>query len=248
MIRAKSHILCVFEGAKREVGYFKSMLQHFFDGSSIIHCCYGNDLYELAKLLTEDDNEPDELDIFEVIKEHNTVQANEGIFENYTRDDFSQVYLFFDFEYHDDKYNAEQITKLVELFNEETEVGKLFVSYPMVEAIRDIPSYEDFYAHTVNIEDAHSRVYKALSTTRLRDFIQANRIDKEKWNKLVCASVEKANYITNGDKTCNFIVEQSDILISQLKQIEENSELHVLSSYPMFLHNQFPFDTFNVQD
>ncbi|ENP8448030.1 hypothetical protein ACEI28_004221 [Vibrio alginolyticus] len=244
MINAKSRILCVFEGAKREVGYFHSMTSHFFSESDIVHCCYGNDLYELARLLTRDGNDPDDFDIFEVIKEHNTVKENEKLFTKYTRDDFNQVYLFFDFEYHDDKYNEDDIKNLIEIFNEETEVGKLFISYPMVEAIRDIPSYELFVDYSIELDEAKSNVYKTSSSEKIQDFVHAKKITKAQWNSLVMASVSKANYLVNADKHKETIVEQSCILNSQLTSINKNNRIFVLSAYPMFLHNQFDIESF----
>ncbi|MCZ4294509.1 hypothetical protein [Vibrio sinaloensis] len=249
MTKAKSNILCIFEGEKREVGYFESMKQHFFGGQSIVHCCYGNDLYELEKILS-DDEDPESLDIFEVLKEHNQVTSNNAvnnnndIFNNFSRDSFNQVYLFFDFEYHDNNYSPEKIKSLVSLFNEETELGKLFISYPMVEAVRDIPCYQTYHTYTVTLQDAKSSSYKASSATKSKDFVNPKAITEQNWIKLVNATAAKMNYVVHKNVNKGQFVDQDEILGVQLSAIDLNANMYVLSSYPMFLYNQFPASRF----
>ena len=57
------------------------------------------------------------------------------------RDDFAEVYYFFDFDEHSNNLNnTENVNALGEMLSRldnETDVGKLYVSYPMVEALRD---------------------------------------------------------------------------------------------------------------
>ena len=58
-----------------------------------------------------------------------------------TRDDFSEVYLFFDYDAHQTNLrkedDADAVAQMLESFDNETENGKLYISYPMVEALRD---------------------------------------------------------------------------------------------------------------
>ena len=56
----------------------------------------------------------------------------------YKSSDFESIYLFFDYDFYKgdlDKKNDE-VLELLEYFNEETENGKLFISYPMIESIQ----------------------------------------------------------------------------------------------------------------
>ena len=58
-----------------------------------------------------------------------------------TRDDFSEVYLLFDYDTHQTnlgrKDDVDAVAQMLESFDNETENGKLYISYPMVEALRD---------------------------------------------------------------------------------------------------------------
>lgn len=129
-----STILCIFEGAKREPNYFSSLQNHFFAEEAVIQCCYGNDIYHLLSELEQDDD----LDIAELIRESTTQPLNRVQLEGIERDSIAQVFLFFDMEYHDNDFSIENLESMLLKFNEETEHGKLYISYPMVEALRDV--------------------------------------------------------------------------------------------------------------
>ncbi|EJS0324557.1 hypothetical protein QNE33_004767 [Vibrio alginolyticus] len=229
----KSSILCVFEGEIREPKYFDSLKSCFFSEDDIFYCCYGNDLYELFDLLEEDDD----LNIFDIIKENNTVSANQELFENHEADDFNQVFMFFDFEYHDDKFDIEKITKMITLFDDETLHGKIFISYPMIESIRDIPSPESFLEHKVCLDDTRGKIYKGLSAQGISDYVDPRKIDDERWKRLVRLSVEKANYMISGDVDKFDLTEQIQLLGVQIKEMKSNV-IFVLCSFPMFVHHQ----------
>ena len=61
--------------------------------------------------------------------------------EGLSRDDFSEVFLFFDYDAHQTNLgksdDVDVINQMLESFDNETENGKLYISYPMVEALRD---------------------------------------------------------------------------------------------------------------
>ena len=61
-------ILCVFEGEKAERNYFSSLRQQFFpEPTTFFLTTYQNDIYELYKQISRDED----LDLFEVVKELN---------------------------------------------------------------------------------------------------------------------------------------------------------------------------------
>ena len=61
--------------------------------------------------------------------------------ERFDREDFSEGYLFFDYDGHQknlSKYDEKDaLEQMLMSFDNETENGKLYISYPMVEALRD---------------------------------------------------------------------------------------------------------------
>lgn len=80
-----------------------------------------------------------ETDVIEVVRESNGQSKN--ALKGLSRDDFSSVYLLFDYDPHHrntERNLAEDIVKQkIESFDNETENGKLYISYPMFEALRN---------------------------------------------------------------------------------------------------------------
>ncbi|PCK05278.1 MAG: hypothetical protein COA42_18470 [Alteromonadaceae bacterium] len=234
-MKPKSNILCIFEGEKREGQYFNTLKSIYFSDSSILVCSYGNDIYELYRELKDDQD----LDLVELLRESNSVPKNNQILSNYERDDFNQVFLFFDIECQDEKFNTNDFLSLIDIFNEETENGKVFISYPMIEAIRDIPSYEGYLTHKVQVENCTGKKYKYLSTQGIQTFNDPRKNNKADWNQLVKINIEKGNYIMSGD-TGNYstLPEQKRIAEKQTISIAKEKSVFVLSAYPFFIYHQ----------
>lgn len=78
-------------------------------------------------------------DIIEVLREEHE-ELKEQL-EGINRDDFSEVYLFFDYDGHQNNLSEDDdsdvLEQMLKSFDNETENGKLYISYPMVEALRD---------------------------------------------------------------------------------------------------------------
>lgn len=233
----KSNILCIFEGEKREGQYFKTLKNVYFSDLSILVCCFGNDIYELYKELKDDED----LDLIEILRESKSVPKNAKILDGYERDDFNQVFLFFDVECQDEKFNKNDFLSLIDVFSEETDNGKVFISYPMIEAIRDIPSYEEYLDHKIDVQNCTGKKYKSLSAGGIQTFNDPRNNKVEDWDKLVKVNIEKANYIITATKG-NFISnpEQKYIAEKQIASITEQKNIFVLSSYPLFIYHQKP--------
>ncbi|GGX40035.1 hypothetical protein [Saccharospirillum salsuginis] len=229
--------LFVFEGEVREKQYFQSLERVFFSGEeSHILVSFKNDIYELYKILSNDKD----LDPFELIKEMNpTVQLQEEL-ATLRRDQIGQIYLFFDMEPYDDFYSDQNLMEMLELFDNETEHGKLFVSYPMVEAMRDIDDHTQFLYRTASLSDCTGKKYKRLSAERgSRIYQDAKKIDKQLWQGLVTANVKKANGLVNSEFSDTPILDPMLIAQAQLSKFLPNEYVAVLSAFPIFLADYF---------
>ena len=78
------------------------------------------------------------------------------------RDCFSAIYLVFDFDPQDHRFSIQKCKWLIRHFSDETEDGKLYFNYPMVESLIDIPSLgqKAFNNRTVSTSGLTSRNYK----------------------------------------------------------------------------------------
>ena len=124
-------ILFVFEGERREPMLFKSIEHLFFpsNGENIV-CSFGNNIYELYRQMH---SMGEGADIVGVLKENGAISID------YDIADFSDVFLFFDLDIHNENQTMEtsaaQIAEMLSYFDNETETGKLFINYPMIESI-----------------------------------------------------------------------------------------------------------------
>ena len=80
------------------------------------------------------------IDIIELVRDSSEKSKRE--LNGLGRDDFSSVYLFFDFDSQQANLSSGDnpmtvLRSMIETFDNETELGKLYVSYPMAEALRD---------------------------------------------------------------------------------------------------------------
>lgn len=142
MIKDKiKRIALIYEGVRTEENLFQSIKNHFFQDKaeiSVITLPADGNIYMLWTRLKEDDFETD---LISVLKE-----MNPGISEKLKDadvNDFAEVYLFFDYDGHNNNIPKELrgkdvLDEMLNTFDNETELGKLYISYPMVEAIKEI--------------------------------------------------------------------------------------------------------------
>lgn len=229
--------LFVFEGEVREKHYFQSLKAAFFSAAgNHILVSFQNDIYELYQKLSADED----LDPFELIRELNSVARNQEDLASLRRDQIGQIYLFFDMEPCDNHYSDEKLLNMLELFNNETEHGKLFISYPMVEALRDIDDHTEYLSRTVNLADCTGKKYKGLTAQRgSATYQDARKIDKQLWQGLVAVNVKKANGMISGDYSATPVLDQSLIAQAQLTDFLPNEQVSVLSAFPIFLADYF---------
>lgn len=229
-------ILCVVEGEKTELQILESLkkILHEIITDNFKIISYETNIYQLYAELVEDE---DNLDLIGILKE----KDSNGFLSNIKRSDISDVFLFFDHDGHDSKASDEVIYKMLEKFSNETENGKLYISYPMVEALKHLKNSNwDFQYNERVIEKKNFSNYKDIvaSETCYQDITSYNFLI---WQHIVKQNITKANFLVNKDiKSPEFekIIQLNQVKIFE-KQVKEylmiNSEVTVLSGFPFFL-------------
>lgn len=226
-------ILFVFEGEKTEKQITENLTKYFIKENTIIQCAYCTDIYKLHKELSDDDD----LDAFVLLKEK---PQNVSILSGYNRTDFSEIYLFFDYDGHAPLAEDRKIEEVVNFFNEETASGKLYISYPMVEALKHHSDSNDFKLKKVNAKNniGYKKIVHDECKGTLRNLTMYS---KKIWLLLSELHLKKMNYIVNNTYTLpTQNVSQSEIFHKQLeKYINIDSTVAVLSSFPIFLYDYY---------
>jgi len=232
-----SKILFVFEGEKTEKQITNNLKKYFISENSVIECAYCANIYKLYKEISEDED----LDTFQLLKE---TPQNKEILSTFNRNDFAEIYMFFDYDGHDTLADDKKVNEIINFFNEETETGKIFISYPMVESLKHYSDLIDF--KKLKVSAKHNIKYKNLvDNDAQNDLKQFSKYSKQIWISLIDMHLRKANYIANNYYTIPLknSITQNAIFINQLdKYIKVDSTVAVLSSFPAFLFEYYGYD------
>ena len=132
-------ILFVFEGEKPEMPIFKTLECLFFPNKGKgIECCFGQNIYRLYSLMKPTDKEF-EKDIVAALQQE-LESRNDSTLADFVYDDFSEICLFFDYDFQNTQLPPDELDRrvgeLLAFFNNDSENIKMYISYPMAEAIR----------------------------------------------------------------------------------------------------------------
>ena len=234
-------ILFVSEGPK-EGNQFEKIQKHFSDLDGIVHFVFEAEIYQLFKLINEDTD----LDIFPLIKERSSSRNLE--LKDFKRTDFDQIYFFFDYDGHATQASDEIIIQMLTLFNEETDNGSLFISYPMIEAFYHIEDLdESFQSLTVKCKE-NIRYKQLVNDKCAKGLINECGKNAELLKFVIESHLKKSNFIVRQSYTLpEELNEQSEIFKHQLnRHIEPNAEVAVLASFPLFLQHYYGVINLNM--
>ncbi len=233
----------IVEGEAREPLIIDNISQVFFKHANfkIITLPAGQNIYMLWKKLKEDDFDTD---IIEVLREEHE-ELKEQL-EGISREDFSEVYLFFDYDGHQNNLSEEDDADVLEQmlvsFDNETENGKLYISYPMVEALRDFEEGKCGKEGQCFVPIAEIGNYKFVSAERsfhpgFKDY------DITVWKSLIEVFAMRLSCLVDSDSTITY--EQyadavSPVAIYRMEEEEiQVQRVFVLSAFPEFLLDYF---------
>ena len=248
-------ILFVFEGNEREPHLYRTLERLYFprENDNII-CSFGNNIYDLYNELME---YGDGGDIVSLMRER-LADRGDSTLDGMRSSDISETFLFFDYDFQNSQLSLDEINDRVEamltLFDDETDNGKLYINYPMIESIcytKELPD-ENYANYVVSREECKD--FKHLA----REFSAYNSLDhilfkdgetptkekflkvKDNWQYLRQMNVCKANWLVTGQHslpTEKSIIKQQALFDSQVEKYVRSSEcVAVLNSFPIFIY------------
>lgn len=234
-------ILLVFEGERTERIIWNSLREfHLNDAQSpVVYGIYGGEIYSLFHKMEAD---PD-LELFYLLKQD---PRNAGLLDNISKDQVSEIYLFFDYDGHAPAATDDKLLSMLEFFDEETENGKLYLSYPMVESLRHL--HPDVHFDSLAVECKLKIGYKNLvSKESLAAYHDVSSYTVSQWAHVLSEHCKKLNSLMVDQ--FSFPVEYFD-QVSVFKQqlnkfIVPVSKVSVLSAFPVFLLDYYGCAVFN---
>jgi hypothetical protein len=177
------------------------------------------------------------------------------------RSDISETYLFFDYDFHNNQLSLKEINRrvdaMLDMFDEETDKGKLYINYPMIESIRYVKELPDdrYVEYEVSRNDCYDfkRLAREFSFYDSFDFLlfrDGETPTKEKynqvhdsWEHLKAMNVCKANYIVSGENSMPIQksdISQSKIFRGQLERwVNPGEKVAILNSFPIFIYDYY---------
>ncbi|MDE6031440.1 MAG: hypothetical protein K2G32_07465 [Oscillospiraceae bacterium] len=220
----KAKILVLVEGEKTDVRLMERLFNIYGIEKSHQIVSYNTNIYMLYKEMFRD-NAPENIDLLQMLKERERDPQKKIIFDQH----YSDILLIFDLDPQDRYFSPESISKMMEYFVESSDMGKLYINYPMVEAfyhIKSIPDIE-FNSRYATMEELRNHKYK-MRVCEESPYRSYDNLDKSKCNMLIHQNIEKG-YVLCGDTSKEVIVPDSDeILSSQLNLIEKEQKVAVL--------------------
>lgn len=242
---SKKRIAVIYEGERTEKRLVNNISQCFFSQfTELLPIMFpaGENIYMLWKQLEEDDFQTD---LIEVLREYN--QTARETLRGYTRRDFSEIYLFFDYDGHTNNLaeglNEVALLEMLSTFSDETDLGKLYINYPMVESLRDNRT-EDCCFRRCSVPLDQIAHYKRI-VDDIKEFQNFGRYGKKEWKTLCRNTIRKWNCIINmkyeiPDRTV-FLgqMEQKKLFARQRDCFISQNRLAVINSFPLFLLEYF---------
>ena len=247
MADSRYNTLLIIEGESCEKAFFNKFIKTIKADKNITIIPFCNDIYELYKNIEE----LGETTTKDVILNYCELDNKTRQLLNETK--FVYTYLVFDLDLQDGnederKEKLEQVNKMLNLFNNETEYGKLFVNYPMMESYRhfDITNPNTLNNKSVVVDNEILTHYKELvgqdGSTK-----NVNKYTSKDFHTITKAHLMQANLLVNGQfkkpnpKEYVDLIDIANINKKQGNLILKKKKMLVLNT-STFLYSEF-YDT-----
>ncbi|OQC14222.1 MAG: hypothetical protein BWX72_01422 [Firmicutes bacterium ADurb.Bin080] len=233
------NILLIVEGEKYEVEIFTVMGDCFLDKNThLVFYTYKTNIYDLYDRIKRYEEYTSTIAILKEINNGNDKSCME-----WNENTFAEIFLIFDFDSQDHRYASGKLEKLIDLFNDETEFGKLYINYPMMESFKDHSkdfNLDDYIGRQINTLSFKGEEYKKrVRQNGYKKDIQT--YTKRHFYKLCYLNVAKENYIINGNKGYPSLdkykeqINQREILRCQTQIMKSNKVIYVLNTSMNFI-------------
>ena len=224
-------ILFICEGAKTEKKFCNLIIDKYFiqNNREKEYVAFGTNIYGLYDEMSQDEG----LDIVELIKEKAKKKKDMYNYSKLEKGGFSEIYLIFDFDFQAPQYDDKKIRKMLEFFNNETEHGKLYINYPMIESFKHFKSLPDFDFNNYTVTRKECASYKQY-IDGISKIVHFNDVNESDLGIIIKQNVDKSYIITDTLKRdySTYIekLSQENILSYQVKCLNNNEYIYVINT------------------
>jgi hypothetical protein len=187
MENKKSKILILVEGARTDLRLMEHLLKIYGIDRKHEVVSYNTNIYTLYNEMFKD-NEPATMDILQLLKEREKDSTKKKLLD----ERYSDVLLIFDLDPHDPQFLANKILEMMQFFTESSDMGKLYLNYPMVESFYHMKSIPDaeFNSYKTSIEELKTYKQRVNSENRNHDYSKF-AINRTECNIVIRQNIDK---------------------------------------------------------
>ena len=230
-------ILMIVEGAKTDVKLMTHLLDMYGISRNHEIVSYNTNIYTLYREMFAD-GDPDSMDILQILKSRESDQDKKKIFDEV----YSDILLIFDLDPQAPDYSADKINEMQQYFTESSDMGKLYLNYPMVEAfyhMEEIPD-SNYPYRTATLEELKKGKYKARVNRENRNHdYNKFAVDREECNIVIRQNIEKGFWLTQEDSTMQ-LPDLNKILLKQVDRLNTEQKVWVLCTCAYYIADYNP--------
>ena len=220
--------MVLVEGAKTDVALMKNIFCLYDIDVKYEIVSYCTNIYTLYREMFRYGIE--EFDILQVLKSREKDIAKKKIFD----EKYTDILLIFDLDPQDPQFDSDHIKFMHNYFCESSDMGKLYLNYPMVEAfyhLQDIPD-PNYFDRKASLEELINKKYKErvnqeTKNKEYRKFIT----NKEDCTTVILQNLSKSMFLSTGE-----VIEGHDILIK-----DYNINLNAVLEQQLLLLDNYNF-------
>lgn len=237
MAKDKAKILMLVEGAKTDVKLMTHLLRIFGIDKNHTIVPYNTNIYTLYNEMFAD-GDPESKDLLQVLKAHEQDPGKKLIFD----ESYSDILLIFDLDPQDGSFSADKIEEMARYFVESSDMGKLYINYPMVEAfyhMKSIPDV-DYNSYTVTFDELREHLYKGRVNSENRNHDYGKfAVDRVECSTVIRQNIDKAQIIAEDNITLPY-PDLLEILQKQTSLLGDSGYLYVLCTCAFYIADYNP--------
>lgn len=241
MDKEKSQILVLVEGNKTDHNLMNKLLEVYGLSDSHEVVSYHTNIYTLYQEMFQE-GDPASVDLLQNLKEH---EPNPQLKELFDRR-YSDILLIFDLDPQDPLFSVDKITEMASYFVESSDMGKLYLNYPMVEAYYHMKSIPDpeYDSYTVSLEELTNHTYKGRVNRENRNHdYRKFGVGKKENDIVIRQNIAKAWRIAKSgvsDPPPITPPEAKDVLRQQMEMLSTKHILSVLCTCVFYIADYNP--------
>lgn len=232
-------VLILVEGKKPDKTLMRHLLEVYGISASRNIVSYNTNIYTLYHQISSVDDF-ESFDLLLLLREREKNEENKAILNQR----YSDILLVFDLDPQAPDYAPEKIKFLAGLFTESSDMGKLYINYPMVESFYHMKSIPDpeYDSYKATLQELRNGEFKSRVNRENRNHnYQKFAVDKKECDIVIRQNIEKAQSLVGDDGSRPFeIPSTQEILETQLSELQSEFQISVLCTCVFYIAEYNP--------